>query len=32
MKDHRLGPRGATPNRERPGTGRAASPIDMRRS
>ncbi|KIP15415.1 hypothetical protein KY49_5030 [Burkholderia sp. MSHR3999] len=32
MKGHRLGPRGATPNRERPGTGRAAAPNDTRRS
>ncbi len=32
MKDHRLGPRSVTPNRECPGTGRAAAPIDMRRS
>lgn len=32
MRDHRLGPRGATPNRERPGTGRAAAPNDTRRS
>lgn len=32
MKDHRLGPRGATPNRERPRTGLAAAPTDMRRS
>lgn len=32
MKDHRLAPHGATPNRERPGAGRAAAPIDMRRS